>query len=124
MTHILIKILIPILSVIESGNDPNAIGDTGRSIGIMQIQKIVIDDINSRKGIKFTYDDRKDPEKSRLIAYRYLMYWGYRYILDTGKAPTTEVLARIWNGGPNGWKKKSTEKYWEKVKLEMLRRKP
>ena len=31
---------------------------------------------------------------------------------ETGKKPTDEVLARIWNGGPRGWKKKSTRKYW------------
>jgi hypothetical protein len=26
-----------------------------------------------------------------------------------------EDAARIWNGGPNGWKKKATDSYWQKV---------
>ena len=33
-----------------------------------------------------------------------------------GRPVTQEDIARIHNGGPNGYKKKSTEKYWQKVK--------
>jgi hypothetical protein len=33
-----------------------------------------------------------------------------------GRKPTLEDMARIHNGGPNGWKKESTKPYWEKVK--------
>ena len=33
-----------------------------------------------------------------------------------GHAPTDEDLARIHNGGPNGYKKSATLGYWEKVK--------
>ena len=37
--------------------------------------------------------------------------------------PTYEVYARIWNGGPDGWKKRSTLKYWKKVKKELKKKK-
>ena len=30
-----------------------------------------------------------------------------------------EVIARCWNGGPKGWKRKSTNHYWNKVQIEM-----
>ena len=33
-----------------------------------------------------------------------------------GRVPTNETIARIHNGGPNGWKRKSTMAYWGKVK--------
>ena len=33
-----------------------------------------------------------------------------------GHNPTAEDIARIHNGGPNGFKKGGTEGYWEKVK--------
>ena len=33
-----------------------------------------------------------------------------------GRKVTQEDIARIHNGGPNGYKKESTEKYWSKVK--------
>ena len=33
-----------------------------------------------------------------------------------GHVPTDEDLARIHNGGPNGFKNPATVAYWEKVK--------
>ena len=33
-----------------------------------------------------------------------------------GRTPTNEDLARIHNGGPNGYKKTATDGYWKKVK--------
>jgi hypothetical protein len=32
---------------------------------------------------------------------------------------TDEVRAKVWNGGPNGPNKLSTEKYWQKVKEKL-----
>jgi hypothetical protein len=31
-----------------------------------------------------------------------------------------EVIARCWNGGPKGWKRKATKYYWTKVQKELL----
>ena len=36
-----------------------------------------------------------------------------------GRDPTPEDLARIHNGGPNGYKNKLTVKYWERVKKHL-----
>jgi hypothetical protein len=37
---------------------------------------------------------------------------------------TPEKIARMHNGGPNGWKISATDKYWDKVEpiFERLRR--
>jgi hypothetical protein len=35
------------------------------------------------------------------------------------KGASDEVLARIHNGGPKGYKKTATVKYWNKVKKEL-----
>jgi hypothetical protein len=49
----------------------------------------------------------------------YLDYYGDLYVRQTGRTPTDEVYARIWNGGPNGWRKASTRQYWQRVRAEM-----
>ena len=36
-----------------------------------------------------------------------------------GRTPTYEDVARIHNGGPNGYKKTATYKYWQKVKKKL-----
>jgi hypothetical protein len=42
------------------------------------------------------------------------------YLEHYGRGKTTEEQARIWNGGPQGHKKKTlTEAYWAKVKKQM-----
>lgn len=112
-------LLIAIMQVESGGclNPSHAVGDNGASIGAYQIQKAVIDDCNRvYKQYTFTYNDRYDIQKSKQICYLYLSYWGNHYKKKTGKEPTAETLARIWNGGPNGYKKQSTIKYWNKVK--------
>lgn len=66
--------------------------------------------------------DAYHKDTSKDIALLYLTYWGHHYKEVTGKCPTAETYARIWNGGPDGWKKRSTVKYWKKVKKEIRTR--
>jgi len=121
--HKLIISLLPILSQVESNNNPDAVGDFGKAIGVLQIHKIVVDDVNRiLGGPTFNYISRYDASCSRHIATNYLIYYGKAYEVKTGKKVTAEVLARIWNGGPLGWQKKSTLKYWEKCKHAMNRK--
>jgi len=108
--------LIKALIKVESGGKIGAVGDGGLAVGVLQIHPIVIDDVNRIYKTKFTLKDRLDPEKSKTICRLYLDYYGRQYAKKTGLKPTDEVLSRIWNGGPGGWKKQSTVKYWNKVK--------
>jgi hypothetical protein len=116
----LILYLIPILCQVESGNDPKAIGDHGLAVGILQIHSCVISDVNdSMENHYYTMSDRFNARISRTICLKYLTIYGNKYKVKTGKEPTLEVLARIWNGGPDGWKKDNTNNYWLKVKKLM-----
>lgn len=112
--------LILAIAKVESNNNSFAIGDNGKAVGKFQIWIDVVKDINRIDGqISFTYKDRFCPIKSRAILVRYLWYYGTRYQKITGKVPDDEVLARIWNGGPNGYKRSTTLPYWNKVKTVM-----
>ncbi len=108
--------LLAALILVESSGNPDAIGDNGKAVGVLQIHPIVIEDVNRIYGTDFTLEDRYEIQHSRNVANLYLAYWGYKYEENTGFQANTEVYARIWNGGPNGWNKKSTNKYWIKVK--------
>jgi len=118
--------LILALAVIESGMNPKAIGDNGKSVGIMQIQVPVITDVNYFCKKKYKSIDRFDAQKSFEICKLYLEHWGSVYTDRTGKEPSPEVLAKIWNGGPNGYKKQGEvgerlDTYWFKVQEELNR---
>tara|TARA_Y100000004_G_scaffold196755_1_gene267923 strand:+ start:4944 stop:5294 length:351 start_codon:yes stop_codon:yes gene_type:complete len=108
--------LIYALITVESSGNDTAVGDYGKSIGCLQIQKGVIEDVNKIYGTKYTEMDRYYRWQSVEMCKFYLTYWGFVYERNTGKEASYEVLARIWNGGPYGYKKESTKVYWEKVK--------
>ncbi len=101
--------LLDAIEWVESRGNASAVGDNGDAIGAYQIHKIYVDDCNRILGYdKFHYEDRWDRDKSRDMIAIVIQHYG------NGK--TLEQAARIHNGGPNGWKKKSTENYWKKVK--------
>ena len=87
-------------------------GDHGTAWGVLQIRPPVIADVNRIYHTRYRHADAEDPAKAFKICQLYLTYWGAQYQKKTGKVPTDEVLARIWNGGPVGWKARSTRKYW------------
>ena len=107
--------LLDAIQAVESNGKENAIGDNGKAVGAFQIHKIYVDDVNSFSSEKFTYEDRKNKEKSQKIVKLYLEHYGKSYEKKTGKKATNEVLARIHNGGPKGYNKEATKNYWKKV---------
>jgi hypothetical protein len=104
---------------VESFNGKKPVGDQGRSRGVYHIQACYIDDVNRVYGTRFTLAYRDDPVKSHRIVRLYLAHYGQVYTQATGKPVTCEVLARIHNGGPNGWRKPTTVKHWRRVAREM-----
>lgn len=89
------------------------------SDNVYQIRDIYIDDINRIYGLDVAYNAKYCRVKAELLMVLYWMHYGERYQRITGNPPDSEVLARIHNGGPDGWKKKSTEGYWARVKAAM-----
>lgn len=120
-------VLISAIMTVETGGHPdplNAVGDGGASIGCLQIQRAVIQDVNRVYGTDYTVLDRRRKRESFEICQLYLTYWGEVYERKTGKAPTFETYARIWNGGAYGWKKTGVVKgrldeYWAKVENQI-----
>lgn len=115
----LIKYILPFLMIVESNNDPYAIGKN-EDLGILQITPIVVEDVNRLYGTCYEHRDCFDHDISVDIATKYLSTYGARYEQLTKKTITLEVLARIHNGGPNGWMKESTISYWDKVKKQII----
>lgn len=101
----------------ESRGKDHAVGDKKLrfpAYGCLQIRQPCCDDVNRRHGTKIQAKD--------LLGNRKLSVWVCAQYIDmyaTQKRlrhkPTAEDMARIWNGGPNGWKRKSTRKYWRGV---------
>jgi soluble lytic murein transglycosylase-like protein len=109
---------------VESGGNPRAYNRHGGAKGIAQIRGACLADINriareAGHAGRYTAADLFDPAKARRIWKMYLDYYGDQYAKATGRTPTDEVYARIWNGGPNGWRKASTRQYWQRVRAEM-----
>jgi hypothetical protein len=117
----LILMLLPALIQVESGGSTNAIGDAGKAYGALQVWDICVKEVNRVYGHRYTHEMMFEERHARNVAIFYLMHYGKVYKQKTGKEPTKEVLARIWNGGPEGYKKKSSLAYWGRVKKELDR---
>ena len=106
--------LLDAIEFVESGGEEYpevCIGDGGDAVGAYQIHKIYVDDANRIVGWdKFLYADRWDRDNSREMTSIVIQHYG---------KGDFETMARIHNGGPNGWKKESTKKYWNKVKIRL-----
>ena len=117
MATLLGVVLTPLftaLAQVESNN-----GQTSKNV--YQITRQYVDDVNRIcriNGYSFVYShsDVDDRSKSERMMETYLAYYGKEYARKTGKLPTWETLARIHNGGPDGWKKYGTKRYWRRVK--------
>jgi hypothetical protein len=113
---------------VESGGDPNAIGDRHlrhKAYGVLQIRKPYLDDamriagpekVREAWGVdRLTMADMRDTDRAWWTAKVYLNHYGERYQDETGRSPTIEVYGRIHNGGPSGWKRSVTNRHARKV---------
>ena len=103
--------LLSALMFVESGFDDSAYARGEDAVGVLQIRKTMVDDVNrilkrQKKDYRFTYDDRWSRNKSIQMFDIYVMHYGLS---------TAEEVARCWNGGPRGMDKEATVYYWNKV---------
>lgn len=111
--------LIEAMIQVESRGNEKAIGDThleNPSVGVLQIRPIMVEEVNRilkkrRKNKQFNLKDRFSKSKS----IEMFNVWKDYYHPNS----TDEKIARCWNGGPLGWKRKSTLRYWKKVQKEL-----
>ncbi len=97
----------------SSGRLGPLVGDGGDSLGPLQIQRACWQDAN----VPGKYEDVADLAYAKRVFAAYMARYATERRL--GRHVTDEDRARIWNGGPNGYKKKATLKYWLKVKKEL-----
>lgn len=108
--------IIQVLKFVESENNPKAIGDQGRSYGILQIQKIAIEDVNKRYGTNYIHQDAFKVNCAEEIFKLYVTMWSEHLYKKEKRKVRVEDIVRIWNGGPRGYLKDATEWYLRKFK--------
>jgi hypothetical protein len=106
--------LVDAIHMVESsGRTGPILGDGGRALGPLQIHRACWIDAN----IGGTYSQCAGLAYSKRVFAAYMARYATSRRL--GRPVTDEDRARIWNGGPNGYKKKATVAYWNKVKEQM-----
>lgn len=111
--------LIEALIQVESRGNDSCVGDRHLifpSIGCLQIRPVMVREVNrilkkQKDTLRFKYKDRWSRKKS------IQMFYIWKDFHHTNSSD--EKIARNWNGGPKGYKRKRTLQYWEKVKIEM-----
>lgn len=112
--------LIEALIKVESRGNDSAIGDRhlvgNEAVGALQIRPIMVREVNrilkiQKSDKRFKLKDRFDRQKT----IEMFMVWKNYHHPDGD----FEKIARNWNGGPKGYKKSRTEKYWVKVQKEL-----
>lgn len=100
---------------VESGGDPYVVGDGGRAIGPLQIHRAYWIDATRLLGVDWPYSDARNPVKAVVACRAYTSHYAKQY-----KRPwSPETIARIHNGGPRGWEKPATIRYYRKVRKAM-----
>jgi hypothetical protein len=109
--------LIAAIGQVESEDGGNTVGGKLSGHGYMQIRQICLDDVNSHEETRYKMRDMSDRNLSVFVFQCYMKMYANKKRL--GRKPTDRDRARIWNGGPNGWKERKTLAYWARVKRHM-----
>jgi len=109
-----------ILMTVESGGNINAVGDGGKALGLYQLHAAYVQDAaehlcRNHPEVEIEYPAAAmNPISAAHLVKAYMA----RYATEDrlGRPVTVEDICRIHNGGPNGYKKSSTDAYWAKCK--------
>ena len=112
--------LFAAVSDVESGGNWRAFKRDEDAAGIVQIRPCLVADCNRIVGHRrWRLQDRWDRRQSEEMFKTDLSHYGRAYRRETGREATAETYARMWQGGPAGWRKASTLKYWSKVRARL-----
>jgi soluble lytic murein transglycosylase-like protein len=107
-----LDLLLDAIAKVESRDDANAVGDSGRAVGVYQIHRAYWKDGTRILGVDWRYDQAKDPLKARQVVRAYLRHYGRgKSLID---------MARIHNGGPRGHRKAATREYARRIEAVLL----
>ena len=113
----LITLIMALIQVESSGNDL-AVGDGGAAYGCLQMHSAYVQDAAEYANKDWVHEDAFDRETSIDIFIAYMSRYATEERL--GRRVSIEDIARIHNGGPNGWKKSATDAYWNKVRKNIV----
>ena len=123
LPYTLEEVIAAMIDVESYGRNDFAVGDLNReekAYGCLQARQPAVNDYNKWNE---TSHQAKDCLGNRTLSVTickwYLGYYATEKRL--GRKPTSEDLVRIWNGGPNGYKKSDTLDHWEKVKKTLAK---
>jgi hypothetical protein len=107
--------LVEALIQVESRGNDSCIGDRHLiipSVGCLQIRPIMVKEVN--RILTILGDDKRYKNKDRYSRVKSIEMF---YIWENyhHKDDSNEIISRCWNGGPKGYKRKSTLRYWKKV---------
>lgn len=92
------------------------------SANVYQLKPIYVRDVCGITGQRISFEQAVgDDAVARACIEAYWSYYGERYYRLTGRQADAEVLARIHNGGPDGWRRRCTRAYWIRVRAELLK---
>jgi hypothetical protein len=111
--------LITALIIVESSGNDLAIGDNGRALGPLQIHRGVVLDVNRITGSNYRHSEMTNRVAARAVCEAYLKH----YVTEKriGRKPTVADFAKVWNSGPEGFKKTCSDKYAAKVQLQTIK---
>jgi len=99
--------------LVESSGNNSAFNASENAAGCLQIRPIMVREVNRilrKQGdtLRYNLNDRWSRDKSLEMFHVWREYHHPN--------STDEVIARNWNGGPRGYEKESTIRYWKKVR--------
>src|SRR3989304_930645 len=68
-----IEHLLDVLACVESNNNPNAVGDRGRALGLYHIHRAYWEDGTRLLGVNWSYREAFNPERARCVVGGYLL---------------------------------------------------
>ena len=109
--------LITALIIVESGGNDLAIGDGGRALGPLQIHRAVVVDVNRITGSSYRWQEMTNRAQARAVCEAYLRHYVTEKRIN--RNPTVADFAKVWNSGPNGFKKTVSDNYVRKFEAEL-----
>lgn len=108
--------LLAALIAVESGGNDQARGRRGE-LGALQVRPCVIEDVNRIAGTRYRWAEMTN----RWAALGVLRIYVGHYCSEErlGREATDQDVARVWHGGPDGWKRRGTLAYWRRVRAKM-----
>lgn len=114
-TYETVSTIVDVLKYVETDNNPDSIGDSGKSWGVLQIKKSCVDDVNRVYGTNYTHKQMFNTSCAKEVATLYLMMGIERYVSKYNKYPSERMVVRWYNGGIyKGHLYKGTLKYYNK----------